>query len=214
MGGYVHSIGSRVTWRYTLYLLDECIALWRVHGEDNGIQCMVWWQIQRYSVASSTLKESSLHLLNIQSLWRTPSKNLLCFKLPCAGVCGFRSALGSHSLSWESTARFHVCRPFNWPSLASSWRHLWETCFCDRQRAGCMPGSVASSTIAWGSRVSLQRSRWRGAVFNKVAVFLVAFSPAHPRSNPPNVVSAVARRLNYVASSTNTWGSRLNFGRL
>ena len=108
-------------------------------------------------------RETRVSISSTLSVMRHSLQRICCFSSCRAGVCGFRSVIGSHALSQESTAHFHVCRPFNCLPLATSRSHLMEACLCYQQVASRMLwaplGSVASSTCV--ERVgspSLQRS--------------------------------------------------------
>ena len=125
---------------YNIYILDKSIGLWWV----------IWWRQwcegNKYNCALSLAlcRESQVSVSSAASVTQR-SLQQIHFPFSCrAQESAFRSTLGFHSLLWKSTACFHVWRPFNCPSLATSRHHLLEACFCYRQGARWMLGSVAS----------------------------------------------------------------------
>ena len=125
-------------------ILDECIAMWQVIG---------WWRQWHDKLYDDTLSlglpyESRVSISSTVSVTRHTLQRICCL---CS--CYARECVDSHSLC-ESIARVHVCRPFDWLSLVSSW-HLLEACFSNWRGAGRTPGSVACSTNGRVSRVSL-----------------------------------------------------------
>ena len=181
-------------------LLDKCIALWwaiewwrqwhAMYETIVGIGMMTNTMILCCNIALH--KEIWVSISRLQQpLWcSTPSNKFAIFLVACAGVCGFRSMIGSH-FCHESTAHFHVCRLWTgrlWPPADHIyWRNVSVT---GKERAARWALQLVSFMYVERVRSPpLQGSQWHGAASNKLAVFLVTLHSCHPLTSTANVIS-------------------------